>query len=183
MASTPGGALGAKTTPRLRLRRPHSADAAAIFDTYGSDPDVTRYLGWPRHMRVEDTRAFVLFSDNQWKRWGQGPLLIEELTSRRIIGSTGLAVEAAHRASTGIVLAKAYWGQGYATEALAAVLDIARATSLCRVEALCHHAHSASARALEKVGFELEGRLKRHTVFPNLDPHHPQDVLLYAVVT
>ena len=183
MACTPGGALGDTNTPRLRLRRPQPADSAAIFETYGSDPDVTRYLGWPRHIGIEDTHAFIRFSDDQWKRRGEGPLLIEELATGRIIGSTGLALETPHRASTGVVLAKAHWGQGYATEALTGVLDIARATSLCRVEALCHHAHNASARVLEKAGFELEGRLKRHTVFPNLDPHHPQDVLLSAAIT
>ena len=33
-------------TARLRLRRPASTDAAAVF-AYGSDPQVARYADWP----------------------------------------------------------------------------------------------------------------------------------------
>ena len=35
-------------TERLVLRRPTAADAPAIFARYASDPEVTRYMAWPR---------------------------------------------------------------------------------------------------------------------------------------
>src|SRR5438876_12388274 len=44
-------------TPRLILRRPRASDAEAIFSRYASDPDVTRYVGWPAHKSVDDTRV------------------------------------------------------------------------------------------------------------------------------
>jgi RimJ/RimL family protein N-acetyltransferase len=44
-----------------------------------------------------------------------------------LLGSTGLAFETAHRASTGFVLARDAWGAGMATEALAAMVSIAPA--------------------------------------------------------
>jgi ribosomal-protein-alanine N-acetyltransferase len=36
-------------TARLILRRPRAADAPVIYERYASDPEVTRWLGWPRH--------------------------------------------------------------------------------------------------------------------------------------
>ena len=50
---------------------------------------------------------------------------------------------------------------------------------LQRVTAAVHVDNLRSVRVLEQCGFALEGRLTRHTVFPNLHPE-PQDCLLYA---
>ena len=56
-------------TRRLILRRPRREDAGAIFARYANDPDVTRWLGWPRHESVDATFAFLEFSDAEWARW------------------------------------------------------------------------------------------------------------------
>ena len=72
--------------------------------------------------------------------------------------------------------------RGYATEALAAMVDVARAAGVLRLFALCHADHRASARVLEKCGFALEGTLHRYVEFPNLKRGEPQDVLCYAVI-
>lgn len=50
-------------TARLTLARPTPADAAYIFERYAGDAEVTRFLGWPRHQSLADTRAFLGFSD------------------------------------------------------------------------------------------------------------------------
>ena len=57
------------TTTRLLLRKPKQTDAELIFSRYASDPDVTLYLGWPRHATIEQTRAFLDFSDLEWEGW------------------------------------------------------------------------------------------------------------------
>jgi RimJ/RimL family protein N-acetyltransferase len=49
-----------------------------------------------------------------------------------------------------------------------------------RLYALCHVAHPASARVLERSGFTLEGVLHRYLVFPNLEDQSAQDVRCYA---
>ncbi len=56
-------------TVRLALRRPAAGDIEAIFSRYAGDPEVTRFLAWPRHESLEDTRAFLAFSDAQWNEW------------------------------------------------------------------------------------------------------------------
>ena len=47
-------------TERLVLRRPRARDARRIFARYSSDGEVTRFLGWPRHRSVAETRAFAM---------------------------------------------------------------------------------------------------------------------------
>ena len=167
-------------TARLILRRPTAADADAIFTTYAGDAEVTRYVGFARHERVEDTRAFIEFSDAQWTKWPAGPYLIELRENGVLVGSSGLKFDTSYEAATGYVLARHAWGRGYATESLGAMVDVARACGVRRLYALCHHAHRASAHVLEKGGFALDGVLPRYADFPNLGPGARADVLRYS---
>jgi ribosomal-protein-alanine N-acetyltransferase len=169
-------------TQRLVLKRPRSQDAEAIFFRYSSDPDVTRFLSWSRHESVEATHAFLRFSDDEWAQWPAGPYLIESRESGQLLGGTGFGFETAWRATTGYVLAADSWGKGYATEALQAVVGIAREIGVIRLQALCHVGHPASTRVLEKCGFTREGVLQQHSVFPNLARAQPCDVFSYALI-
>lgn len=174
-------------TARLVLRRPGRGDAEAIFSRYSSDPEVTRFLGWAMHRSLEQTHAFLRFSEAEWQRWPAGPFLIEAKPGRAplggtLLGGTGLAFETPFRAATGYVLARDAWGAGYASEALRAMVALAAELRVRRLYALCHADHPASQRVLERCGFAREGVLRRHTEFPNLSPGEPADVLCYARV-
>jgi [ribosomal protein S5]-alanine N-acetyltransferase len=164
----------------LLLRTPAAADAGGIYSRYAGDAEVTRYLSWPRHRSVEDTRAFLAFSDAEWERWPAGPYLIESLGEGTLVGSTGLAFETSEVASTGYVLARDAWGRGYATEALSAIVEAGRSFGVRRLYALCHPENRASARVLEKCGFTLEHLLREHAVFPNLGSGRRDDCLRYG---
>jgi len=179
---TPSSAPDLIETPRLSLRRPRERDADAIFCRYSSDPDVTRLVGWPTHRAVADARAFIAYSDGQWGYWPAGPYLIEGRRDLSLLGATGLAFETAYRAQTGYVLAKDAWGRGIATEALEAMVSVARGVRVRRLYGLCHYSHLASARVLEKCGFAREGVLRGYAEFPNLVPVEPQDVLCYSIL-
>ena len=169
-------------TPRLSLRRPQAADVDAMFARYASDPDVTRFVGWPRHHTVDDTRGFLSFSDAEWAKSPAGPYLMFARDDGRLLGSTGLIFETPYRAATGYVLAKDEWGRGYATEGLDAMVGVARNAGVRRLYALCHSEHRASARVLEKCYFAREGVLRGYVEFPNLTPVQPHDVLCYAIL-
>jgi RimJ/RimL family protein N-acetyltransferase len=136
-------------------------------------------LSWPRHTSIEQTRSFLAFSDNEWSHSPAGPLLIHLRADGRLLGGSGLQFETPRRVATGYVLARDEWGKGYATEALRAMVDLAATLGVLRVHAECHPQHRASWHVLEKCGFQREGVLRRHSVFPNLSPD-PDDVLLYA---
>jgi RimJ/RimL family protein N-acetyltransferase len=57
----------------------------------------------------------------------------------------------------GYWIARAYWGRGFATEACSALVEIARALGLARLEGSHFLDNPASARVLEKLGFEPTG--------------------------
>jgi RimJ/RimL family protein N-acetyltransferase len=170
-------------TERLLLRRPRQSDAQEIFSTYASDREVTRYLSWPTHRSVADTLAFLSMSDDEWHRWPAGPYLAVlhgNGSPARLIGSTGLSFKTPTRAVTGYVFARSAWGQGYATESLKAMVEIARQTGVNRLEAICHAEHTPSAHVMEKCGFLREEVHREHFVFPNLKPQKKSDVFSYV---
>jgi len=168
-------------TERLLLRRAGPEDAALIFARYASDPAVCHRLAWRQHGSLADTLAFLAFSDEQWRRWPAGPYLVFDAAGSRLLGSTGLAFESLTRASTGYVFAGDAWGHGYAAEALAAMIAVARDLGIDDLYAHCHINHPASRRVLEKSGFRQEARLREHVEFPNDQPGVKQDVFLYSM--
>ena len=172
-------------TDRLTLTVPTHRDAKAIFDRYASDTDVTRYVGWSCHRTLDDTLAFIDFSQAEWKRSSVGPYLIRDCVQGHLLGSTGLSCAGSDEAMTGYVLAKDAWGNGYATEALLAMVRLAQELEIDSVFALCHPDHRASWRVLEKAGFLLDLEWSGKIEFPNLAPGIPQDVKCYrrSIVT
>lgn len=170
-------------TTRLLLRKPVAGDAEAIFRRYAADPVVTRYLSWPTHRSVADTQAFLTWSDAEWDRWPAGPYLAftRHGRTKKLLGGTGLAFKSKSRAVTGYVFAQDAWEQGFATESLQAMIELAQQTGVQRLEAICHVEHSASAHVLEKCGFQHEEVRREHFAFPNLAPQKRSDVLSYAL--
>jgi ribosomal-protein-alanine N-acetyltransferase len=164
------------------LVEPTASDADDVFERYAGDPDVTRYLGWPRHQSVADTQEFLAFSAAEWQRWSAGPYLIRARSDGRLLGSTGLGFERSDEAMTGYVLAKDAWGLGYATEALRAMVDVSRRLDAVRIRALCHPEHRASWRVLEKCGFTRDDSWSKSATFPNLASGSLQRALCYELV-
>jgi RimJ/RimL family protein N-acetyltransferase len=77
----------------------------------------------------------------------------------------------------GYWLGEEHWGRGLATEAVRAVVPYAfEKLELRRLQALAYAANVASARVLEKAGFQLEGTLRRQVVKDG----RVMDALLYS---
>ena len=163
-------------TTRLILRKPRIEDVETIYARYACDLDVTKYLSWPIHRSVEDTKTFVRFSDLEWERWPAGPYLIESKADQTMLGGTGLGFESPTLASTGYVFARDAWGLGYATEALSAMVTLAQELGVRSLYAAVHPEHGPSQRVLEKGGFLRDG--VQRTEFPNLGS--TCDALRYA---
>ena len=83
-----------------------------------------------------------------------------------LIGACGLhdrGESQAHRAEIGYWLAKPYWGRGIATAVVRRVCAFAfEELGLVKITAHVFAGNPASARVLEKCGFEQEGYLKKH---------------------
>ena len=168
-------------TERLIVRRPRSADAAAIFTEYAQDSEVTKYLVWRPHREIKETVDFLA---GCLARWESGEELTWGLTQKnvdRVIGMVACRMRG-HAADIGYVLARQYWGRGYMSEAVRAVVDwVASVESVFRVWAVCDTANAASARVLEKVGMSREGILRRWNMHPNASLE-PRDCFVYSKV-
>ncbi|KEZ77564.1 GNAT family N-acetyltransferase [Salinisphaera hydrothermalis] len=168
-------------TERLHLRRPEATDAAAIF-AYASDPVATRYMIWPTAQDIDDTHDFL---DDVAAGWADGDdfcYAIVERSNGDLCGAVSCQFNQ-HGAEIGYILAPEVWGRGLATEAAAVVVEAAWANDdLYRVWATCDIDNAASARVLEKLGMQCEGRLARWSPSPNLahDPT-PRDALCFAL--
>ena len=111
-------------TPRLRLRRLTMRDAQDIF-RYSRDPEVARHVLWDAHRSIGDSRAYLRYMLRRYRGHEPASWGIEHLDSGRIIGTIGFMwiQEDNNAAEVGYSLARDFWGRGYMTEALRAVLQ------------------------------------------------------------
>ena len=142
-------------TPRLLLRPGFPEDAPALVAAM-SDRAIARNLAvvpWPYTLR--DAEAFlasprdpVLPSFLIFERTDAAP---------RLIGSCGLGRRPSGAVEMGYWIGRAFWDRGFASEACAALIEIARTLGLSRLEASHFIDNPASARVLDKLGFESVG--------------------------
>ena len=167
-------------TPRLHLRLPTLDDVDGIA-AYAGDPDVARYVSWPRHRSPGDAEGFIRYAIAAVEQQRECNWVIVERASARVAGTIGLRLQG-HRVELGYALARASWGLGIATEASTAVVTWALGRpEIHRVWAVCDVENVASARVLEKIGMRREGRLAAWAIMPNLAPI-PRDCWCYARV-
>ena len=142
-------------TPRLLLRPGFPEDAPALAAAI-ADEAIVRNLAvvpWPYGLR--DAEAFLASP--------RDPILpsflIFERTPAepRLIGACGLGRRPSGAVEMGYWISRPYWGCGFATEACLALIDIARALALPSLEGSHFVDNPASARVLDKLGFEPVG--------------------------
>jgi len=167
-------------TARLVLRSARVDDAQTVFDTYATDPEVTRYLTWSPHGSVEETKVF-LRSREDANAGGRDLAWLAWDAAGGLVGTVALNLSG-HRASLGYLVARSFWGRGYATEMGSGAVDWALdQPGIWRAWAVCDVENPASARVLQKVAMEYEGVLHRWIMHPNISSE-PRDCHCYARV-
>ena len=144
-------------TERLLLRPGWAEDAPALAAAI-ADEMIVRNLAvvpWPYSLR--DAEAFLAAP--------RDPVLPSMLVFERtdgepqLIGSCGLGRRPSGAVELGYWISRPHWGRGYATEAGEALVDIARALGIERLEASHFLDNPASGRVLEKLGFQSTGMI------------------------
>ena len=149
-------------TNRLAFRKLTPDDKEAIFH-YASDPEVTKYVLYPTHQTYDDTLAFIhqtrmKYHKDEVSCWG-----VTLRSNGQLIGTADyIWWSTDHRkAEVGFCFSKEYWNQGYATEALMALIKFGFTyMELNRIEAKCFEENKPSARVMEKSGMMHEGFLR-----------------------
>lgn len=147
------------TTPRLILRAHVLADYEPLH-AMRQDPKVYEFVGGKASAPQESWFRLMRYLGH-WPLMGYGYFAICERTTGRYIGEVGLAQhkrglhpEFDEAPEAGWVLASDCFGQGYAGEAMTAVLDWFEADfghqrSVCVIET----AHAVSMRLAAKLGY------------------------------
>jgi RimJ/RimL family protein N-acetyltransferase len=153
------------TTERLALRRFRESDAATLSE-YRSDPGIARFQSWDAPYPLDRARATVAalaVANPDEPGWFQ--YAVERTADRTHIGDVGVCLDDNRmQAEIGFTLAAGCQGQGYASEAVRAVLGhLFRVRGLHKVSAECDARNTASARLLDRVGFTREGHRRAHT--------------------
>lgn len=142
-------------TARLLLRPPELADAPRIA-RYVADPGVARMTcSFPLQQTVVGAEGWVLIGQAV-ARLGRCASFAIDLPGEGLIGLIGAHVRG-DEVEVGYWLGRPWWGRGYATEALAGVMPLAR--DLGAVVADHFADNPASGRVLEKAGFVYTGEV------------------------
>jgi len=151
-------------TERLILRPFEMNDAEAMYRNWASDAEVVRFMLYGVHESVDDTRTFI----SQWFEYFNNltagsswcVFAIELKSDGELIGTIDFHENnrEARAAEVGYQLGKAWWGNGYATEALRAVITHCfEEAGLNRIWADHDSRNIASGKVLIKAGMLHEG--------------------------
>jgi RimJ/RimL family protein N-acetyltransferase len=151
-------------TERLLLRPFHVGDAPEVQRLAGAREIAAGTLTIPHPYPDGAARAWIATHSESALRGEALDLAIERREDRVLVGAIGLRYEREHhRAELGYWIGVPYWGNGYATEAAAAVLRGAfELQRLNRVYASHFANNPASGRVLQKLGMKNEGTSRRH---------------------
>lgn len=149
----------------IYFRRLSLTDAPAIHMLL-RDPAVTRFTSWPRQDSPAAAEAHI---KELLMKQGAGSHCYAAVVLKSCDSVIGIMimfniVQASKQAEIGYVLAQQYWGQGYGTEMVMLTSEHAISQGFHRLYARVIAANTASARVLEKNGFQLEGRLRQHSL-------------------
>jgi len=153
-------------TERLLLRPLDLTDAEALF-AFFSDAEVMRYWSTRPWTSIEQAEAFIEQSQQGIETGQCLRLGIVRRPDLNLIGQCTLfgINSSCRRAEIGYSLGRLNWGNGFANEALAALITYAFETmNLNRIEADIDPRNTGSARVLHRLGFSKEGYLRERWI-------------------
>ncbi|CDG84062.1 GNAT family N-acetyltransferase [Janthinobacterium agaricidamnosum] len=161
-------------TARLRLE-PITEAHYDRMRTLNSDPVVMTYLNRGQPEAEEKTRAAVERITRRWAEWGYSWWALIRLDDGEMVGMACLQHldgEVSQPLEIGWRLARAGWGQGYASEAAAAIVSHAfTAVGVAEVYAVAHPDNAASIKVMQRLGMQYIGN----------EAHYDLDCVVYRL--
>jgi ribosomal-protein-alanine N-acetyltransferase len=152
-------------TDRLILRRFASGDEEAMFRNWCADPDVTKFLMWPTHGSIEESRKVLgdiwlpHYDESDFYQWA-----IEVKNIHEPIGSIGVVEhnDKAQSVHIGYCIGKAWWHKGYMSEALTELVQFFfNEVGVNRIESRHDTRNPNSGKVMQKAGLKYEGTLRQ----------------------
>jgi len=167
-------------TNRLILRKIELTDADMMFNNWANDEEVSRYMRWQAHKSPDETKVTILrwfsnYENENTYHWGIC------LKTGELIGSVGVMVTAEYdyKAEIGYCIGRIWWGNGYTSEAIEAVINYMYSnTDIERIEAYHSVENPASGKVMLKAGMVYEGFAKNK--YKNIHGFHDCD--MYGII-
>lgn len=167
-------------TKRLTLQRLRYEDAEEIFYTYANKPEATKYVSWPTHQRIKDTRNYLKYAIQGWNLGIDYSFGIRLKETNQLIGTFGVLNDQG-KLQFGYILSPTQWGKGYATEVCLAMMPLLRLQfGVFRIGTFVDVENVASAAVLQKSGLIEEARLTRWFRFINQN-NEARDCILFKL--
>ena len=142
---------------RLQMRPQRVDDADALFEAY-SDAGLMHHWSSAPHHSVEETRTYLTpkVEMDDWRGWS-----ITLTGADRAIGTLAAGMVRPGVMEIGYLLARRFWHQGYAREAVSRLIDkLFVEEGARRIWADTDPDNAASNGLLERLGFKREGLLR-----------------------
>jgi [ribosomal protein S5]-alanine N-acetyltransferase len=155
------------SSSRIVLREITMDDAGDIY-SQRTNPKTMKYLDRPLLENLEAAVAFIEKMKADFMQHDGISWMIKQKASGEVMGTVGLwrFDKPNHRAEIGYMLLPQFWGMGYGTEALKAVINFGFHTlNLHSIEANVNPENEASKRLLTKLGFRQEAYFRENYYF------------------
>ena len=149
---------------RIHLSEIQATDKTAFIEHLNDKELCERMLTIPFPYTEDDADKFLGKVNDTTAKYGHPVHFAIRDHREQLIGVIGFHdLDCGHIAEFGFWLAKPLWGQGITTSVVRSACDFAfKEWKLARIVAYVFESNKASARVLEKCGFECEGLLRKH---------------------
>lgn len=168
-------------TERLLLRKISVNDAEDMYNNWASDDIVTKYVTWPTHQNVEETKGLLKMWEKEYENDNCYRWAIELEEEKKLIGSIDVCriSEENETAEIGYVISRDYWNKGIVTEAAKRVVEyLLKEAGFYRIEAQHHLDNPASGKVMQKIGMKYEGIIRGARIVKG----EHIDVAMYAIL-
>ncbi len=166
-------------TERLWLRLLEPGDAAAITQYAGDRRVAATTLNIPHPYSIDMAHQFIAGTRQAAAAGDSFTFAMTRKPQRQLIGVIDLRPQQGHSAEVGYWTGVPWWGQGYMSEALRAIIRHAfRDLGLQRVYASHFASNLASGRVMQKAGMSYEGCLRQHVIRWN----EAHDLVYYGIL-
>lgn len=150
-------------TERLILQPFKKEDASRIRDL-ANDKELASILGLPHPYELKHAEDWIALHSDQIAAGDEYPLAIVFKELEEIIGTLTLRIDKSnHKGELGYWIGKAYWGNGFATEAVNKIIEFGfNELNLNKIWASAISRNIGSKTVLEKAGLQKEGTLTQN---------------------
>lgn len=164
--------VGTRTieTKRLILRKLEISDLEQVYNNWCSDPKVSKYVTWDMHKNIEQTKEYINFKLDLYKKDYRFDWVVVIKETNEVIGEIDAVKQSLNYnlVELGYCYGSKYWNNGYATEALSAVIKYLKEVALVEKVTACHiSTNPASGRVMQKAGMNYDATLKEYVVDKN----------------